>query len=79
MSNEIQQRPRVRKILVARNQLTSIGLFPSSFELYDMMHVTTCAKAIELWEEEWSFCPVCLARYEADGSIRHDLRRDLFV
>lgn len=65
-----------KRILVTRDKITTKGLYPSSLELYDLMHIVTCVSAVERWQEEWSFCPVCLARYEADGNIIHNLRRD---
>jgi len=65
------------KVLVLKKDLTSQGLYPSSQELYDLMHLTTCEHATKRWQEEWSFCPVCLARYESDGAILHRLRKDI--
>ncbi len=59
------------RILVQKKDLTTTGLYPTSQELYDLMHIVTCERVIERWQEEWSFCPVCLARYEADGGVRH--------
>ena len=62
------------KVRVLKKDLTTTGLYPSSQELYDLMHIVTCERAIQKWQEEWSFCPVCLARYKADGDFDHIIR-----
>jgi hypothetical protein len=67
------------KVFVKKVDLKSKGLYPSSQELYDLMHIVTCERAVERWQEEWSFCPVCLARYEADGWIGHKERKEILV
>lgn len=72
-------RPNEYKVFVKRDQLSSKGLYPTSQELYDLMHIVSCVRAIERWKEEWSFCPVCLASYEADGAIKHKERKDILV
>ena len=59
------------EVLVKRDDIETTGLYPSSLELYDLMHITTCEQAVARWQEEWSFCPVCLARYEVTGDIFH--------
>lgn len=59
------------KVLVPRFSIKTKGLYPSSLELYDQFKLLNCYQAVEKWHESWSFCPVCLARYEADGSIKH--------
>lgn len=69
----------VYKVFVKRADLTSIGLHPTSKEIYDLMHITTCELAIKRWKDEWSFCPVCLARIEFDGAINHRSRKDILV
>ena len=61
-------------VLVSRDKLTTQGIYPSSLELYDQFDIVTCLNAVERWEESWSFCPVCLGRYEPDGSINHTWR-----
>lgn len=61
------------KVRVLKKDLTTRGLYPTSQELYDLMHIITCERAIDRWQEEWSFCPVCLARYESDGLFKHKI------
>ncbi len=61
------------KILVLKKDLKTRGLYPTSQELYDLMYIITCERAIAKWQEEWSFCPVCLARYKADGNFDHQI------
>lgn len=58
-------------VLVPRDKLTTQGLYPSSLELYDQFDLTDCHYAVERWDESWSYCPICMARYEADGFIIH--------
>lgn len=59
------------RILKKKSELTTVGLLPSSSELYDLMHMTSCIEAAKKWGEEWSFCPVCLARYDENGMVLH--------
>lgn len=67
------------KVFVKRADLKSIGLHPTSLEIYDLMHITTCELAIKRWRNTWSFCPVCLAMIDEDGSINHKERKDILV
>lgn len=67
------------KIFVKKEKLESTGLHPTSKELYDLMHLTSCEHADRRWKEEWSFCPVCLEMIDEDGYPRHKLRKDILV
>ncbi len=59
------------KVFVQKKDLTTIGLRPSSQELYDMMHILSCELAEKRWKDEWSFCPVCLCMMDEDGIFVH--------
>lgn len=67
------------KVFVLKKDLTSRGLSPSSAELYDLMHLTTCEHAERRWRDEWTFCPVCLVSVDSDGVIEHRERKDILV
>lgn len=69
----------VFKVFVKKADLTSVGLHPTSKEIYDLMYITTCDLAVKRWRGEWSFCPVCLARMESDGVFLHKSRKDILV
>ncbi len=58
-------------VLVPKDQLTSRGILPSSQELFELMHLTTCQEAVQAWKEHWMFCPVCLAMEDKDGGWTH--------
>jgi hypothetical protein len=47
------------EILVQKKDLTSRSFSPSSQELFDLMHLTSCDHAIKKWRDEWMICPVC--------------------
>jgi hypothetical protein len=64
-------------VLVQKADLTSRGIIPSSQELFDLMHLTTCEQAIQRWKAPWMFCPVCLNTADEDGSWDHKHPRDL--
>lgn len=64
-------------ILVSKDRLTSRGIIPSSQELFDLMHLTTCSQAMDMWRDSWMFCPVCLATQEADGMWEHKHPKEL--
>ena len=49
------------EILVAKDKLTTRSLSPSSQELFDLMHLTSCDHAIKRWRDHWMVCPVCNA------------------
>lgn len=72
-------KPGDHKVFVKRENLTSIGLHPTSKELYDLMHLVSCTHAIQRWKDEWSFCPVCLSMVDEDGIARHKTRKDILV
>lgn len=59
------------KVLVEKDKLTSRGIVPSSQELFDLMHLTTCHAAVMMWKPAWMFCPVCMATFDRDGEILH--------
>jgi hypothetical protein len=64
-------------MLVKKANLTSKGLFPSSQELFDLMHITSCEHAHERWKKHWSFCPVCGAMPDNDGLIKHKEKAEI--
>lgn len=47
------------QILVTKDKLTTRSFSPSSQELYDLMHLTSCSHAIQRWKDHWMICPVC--------------------
>ena len=47
------------EIVVTKDKLTSRSLSPSSDELFELMHLTSCEHAIKKWKDEWLICPVC--------------------
>lgn len=51
------------EILVQKQDLTTKSLSPTSQELFDMMHLTSCDHAIKRWKDEWILCPVCSLPY----------------
>ncbi len=67
------------RILVEKADLTSKGLFPSSQELYELMHLVSCTFAEARWKDHWSFCPVCCAFIKDDGTIRHFNREEIKI
>ncbi len=67
------------KVFVKRDELKTIGLHPTSLELYDLMHLVSCTHAIKRWKDSWSFCPVCMTMMDEDGLIRHRDRKDILV
>ena len=60
-----------RRSFVKRENLNRLVQSPSVFELYDLMHITTCELAIDKWDDKWMFCPVCGARWNDGGGMRH--------
>lgn len=72
-------RPGEHKVFVKRENLKTLGLHPTSKELYDLMHLVSCDHAIMRWKEEWSFCPVCLGMAGEEGWIAHKERKDILV
>lgn len=67
------------RILVPKHMLTSKGLMPSSQELFDLMHLTSCDHAINRWKKHWSFCPVCLTTADEDGKYQHRTREEMLT
>ncbi len=67
------------RILVPKDKLTTRGLIPSSQELFDMMHLTTCEHAMMRWRDCWMFCPVCLTMEGPDGEWMHKTREEILV
>lgn len=70
------------KVFVQKENLTSRGGLPSSQELYDLMHLTTCQQAEARWKDHWQFCPVCLQATQVDNEgedyyVLHSLRKDI--
>lgn len=47
------------EIIVQKAQLTTRSFSPSSQELFDLMHLTSCDHAIKKWKDHWMICPVC--------------------
>lgn len=72
-------KPGAYKVLVKKENLKTKGLFPTSQELYDLMHLVSCDHAEKRWKDEWSFCPVCTAMVGEDGFINHKERKDILV
>ena len=70
------------EILVSKANLTTRSLSPSSEEIFDLMHLTSCDHAIQRWKAHWLLCPVCNATvmHSGDGSyIDHKLREEILV
>ncbi len=58
-----------------RARIKDDQLSPSSLELYDLMYMETCVTAEALWQNDWNFCPVCLAAMDDFGVITHRPRK----
>jgi len=74
------------EILVTKDKLTSHNLSPTSIELFELMHLTSCEHAVKRWKPEWICCPVCgeAFQYSIDsgGVIAiqpHKPRRDILI
>lgn len=74
------------EIFVKKENLTSQNLSPTSIELFEMMHLTSCEHAIKRWKEEWITCPVCsqpfqygLDSYGIVAMQPHKQRKDILV
>ncbi len=69
-------------ILVQKDKLTTRSFSPSSQELFELMHLTSCDHAIKKWRDEWMICPVCNQSFilSSEGSyIGHKRREDYLV
>lgn len=73
MRDVLSERPRPI-VLVGKSRIRNDCMSPSSLELYDLMHLITCAQAEMRWLLDWRFCPVCMAQLDENGSIPHRLR-----
>jgi len=56
-----RDRKQQHQILVTKDKLTTRSFSPSSQELFDLMHLTSCSHAIQRWKSHWMICPVCNA------------------
>ena len=75
------------EIFVPIGQLTSKNLGPTSRELYELMHLTSCDHAIQRWKEHWMMCPVCGSAFSLIidvefgsgivSAIRHKTRKEI--
>lgn len=67
-----------RRTFTPRDKLNKLVQKPSVFELYDLMHVTSCELVCEddKWDVLWQFCPVCGCRADDQGFFTHVDRRD---
>lgn len=66
-------------ILVQRRDLKAHRLSPTSEELFDLMHITSCDHAIQRWKEAWTFCPVCCSVPNRMGIISHKPKKDILI
>lgn len=75
------------EILVTKDNLSTRSLSPTSEELFELMHLTSCDHAIKRWKEAWLICPVCngTVKYSIDTTyglvnfIEHKRREDILV
>lgn len=74
------------EILVPKDKLATRSLSPSSEELFDNMHLTSCELAIKSWKPNWICCPVCSEPFKlmvVDGIVEgvhyHKTRKELLV
>jgi len=67
LMKEKVKRPR----LASRDSLKPLIQSPSVYELYDLMHISSCSLAIDRWDNRWLFCPVCGARENNAGRVIH--------
>ena len=67
-----------RRAFRARDQLTDLVQWPTTKDLYDLMHISSCNVVYnaEKWDPKWTFCPVCGRTMDNDGNIAHESRRD---
>lgn len=78
---------KTHMVLVTKDKLTTRSLSPSSSELFDLMHLTTCEIAIKKWNDNWLICPVCNSTvgHQMDSTYglvsytRHKPREDILV
>ena len=82
-----KRKQKQHEILVNKLDLTTRSLSPTSDELFELMHLTSCDHAIKRWKEQWLLCPVCngSVKYSVDstyglvGYIEHKRREDILV
>lgn len=87
MSGKLKEQKKQHQIFVEKKDLTTKSLSPTSEELFDLMHLTSCEHAVKRWKPEWILCPVCSQPYELcidmhDGVIGlqlHKTRKDLLA
>jgi hypothetical protein len=82
MSAKAKQKKKQHEILVSKAQLTTRSLSPSSEELFELMHLTSCDHEIQRWKANWLLCPVCNGAVinSAEGSyVEHKTREDILV
>ncbi len=81
MSAKADKKPQ-HEILVQKKDLTTRSLSPSSEELFDLMHLTSCDHAIKRWKDHWFLCPVCSQPFAHSWDMTytaHKSRKDLLV
>lgn len=44
---------------------------PSLRDMIKLLHVTDCELAQAVWQDAWTFCPVCGGQRGQDSFIRH--------
>ncbi len=87
MSGKPKEQKKQHEILVQKKDLQTKSFSPSSEELFDLMHLTSCEHAIKRWNPEWMLCPVCSQPYElcidvydkVVGLHMHKTRKDLLA
>lgn len=70
------------EIVVEKKDLATRSLSPTSQELFDLMHLTSCEHAVQRWKDAWLICPVCNGTtYYANGAayVEHRVREDILV
>ena len=66
---------KVMQSFTSRDNLKALAQSPSVYELYDMMHISSCSLVTSKWNNQWAFCPICGAR-EQFGTFLHKDRSD---
>lgn len=81
-SMSVRAKKPQHQIVVKKENLTTRSLSPSSQELFELMHLTSCDHAIQRWKANWLLCPVCNGAIinSAEGSyVEHKTREDILV
>jgi hypothetical protein len=65
------QEMSARKALIFRplSKIKDNKMSPSSIELWNLMYLETCVTAEAIWDQDWMFCPVCLAPITEEGVL----------